>query len=224
MAKISNKLPEFKDSVFVYYQKAIDMDTVMENKLKLIENAAALAKSSGNRGLEAEMLGKAYSLQKDPSAADLYNWAFAYYQAGNYTKADSLFCGVYQSKYPDQIYGYLWCARSKAAQDTTMEEGLAVPAYMTLAQKSMELDTTADKKFKQFAVQSNFYLVQYYNNVVKNIDSSLHYLNEVVKIDPNNQIATGAIKTLEDAKKKAKEQGSKPRSGTSTAPKKKATT
>ncbi len=206
LAFISNKLPDAKDSVFYYYNKAIDSDTILNNKLKLIENAALLAKNSGNRSLEAEMLGKAYSLQKEPSARDLYNYAFAHYQAGNYVQADSLFCGEYQSKFPDQIFGYLWCARAKQAQDTTMENGLAVPAYQLLAQKSIELDTTAAKAYKQYAVQSNFYLVQYYNNVAKDIDSSLYYLNEVVKIDPENTVATNAIKQLEEAKKRAAQQ------------------
>ena len=78
--------------------------------------------------------------QKDPGARDLYNWAYAQYQAGNYAKADSLFCGDYITKYPDQIFGYLWCARSKQAQDTTMEKGYAVEAYKVLAQKAVELD------------------------------------------------------------------------------------
>jgi tetratricopeptide (TPR) repeat protein len=214
MAKIANKIPELKDSVFIYFDKAIDMDTVLANKLDLIAKAAKFAKESGNRSLEAEMLGKAYSLQNDPSAADLYNWAFAHYQAGNYKKSDSLFCGVYQSKYPDQIFGYLWCARSKAAQDTAMTEGSALAPYKTLAQKAIELDTTADKKYKQFAIQSNFYLVQYYNNVAKDIDSSLYYLNEVVKIDPANTTATGAIKQLEAAQKKAADQKKKANQGT----------
>ncbi len=147
-------------------------------------------------------------------------------QAGNYKKSDSLFCGEYQTKYPDQIFGYLWCARSKAAQDTSMEQGLALAPYKILGQKAIELDTTADKKYKQFAIQSKFYLVQYYNNVAKDIDSSLFYLREVVKIDPTNTTATNAIKQLEavqkkaaDQQKKSNSQGTKPKAA-ATVPKK----
>ncbi len=206
LAIISSKIPDSQDSVFYYYNTAIDADTALTNKLKLIDNAVRLAQHMGDKTLGAEMLGKAYSIQPEPSARDLYNYAFAHYQAGNYAKADELFCGEYQSKFPDQIFGYLWCARAKQAQDTTMEEGLAVGAYKILAQKAIELDTTAEKTYKQYAVQSNFYLVQYYNNVAKDIDSSLYYLNEVLKIDPQNTVAQNAVKQLEDAKKKAAQQ------------------
>lgn len=224
LAKIASQIPELKDSVVGYYEKALSMDTTAAGKAEILESATKFAKSSGNKQLEADLLGAVYEMEKEPSATDLYNYAYANYQAGNYVKADSLFCGEYQSKFPDQIFGYLWCARSKAAQDTTMEQGAAVAAYKTLAQKALELDTTADKKYKQFAVQSNFYLVQYYNNVAKDIDSSLFYLKEVQKIDPSNETASNAIKTLEDAKKKAAQQqreATKPKSTGSTAPKKK---
>lgn len=221
LAKISTKVPELKDSVIAYYRKAISMDTVAANQAKLIESGVNYARSKGDKQLEADLLGIGYSLQKEPSARDLFNYAMANYQAGNYAKADELFCGEYQSKFPDQLFGYLWCARAKQAQDTTMEKGLALDAYKKLAQKAVELDTTADKSYKQYAVQSNFYLVQYYNNVAKDIDSSLYYLKEVLKIDPSNETASNAVKTLEAAKRKAAEQANKPKSTGSTAPKKK---
>src|SRR5207253_3231689 len=92
MAKIASKIPELQDSAFVYYEKAIAMDTVVANKLKMIESAADVAKRLGNRKLEASLLGMAYGMEKDPSPRDLYNWGYANYQAGNYLKADSLFC------------------------------------------------------------------------------------------------------------------------------------
>jgi Flp pilus assembly protein TadD len=222
LAKISSKIPEMQDSVMPYYQKALSMDTTAAGQAEILESATTYAKGTGNKQLEADVLGAAYSLKKDPSATDLYNYAYANYQAGNYVKADSLFCGEYQSKFPDQIFGYLWCARAKQAQDTAMTEGLALDAYKTLAQKAIQLDTTPDKKYKQFAVQSNFYLVQYYNNIAKDIDSSLFYLKEVQKIDPSNETASGAIKQLEAAIEKANRQqreATKPKSGS--APKRK---
>ena len=59
----------------------------------------------------------------------------ANYSAGNYKTADSIFCGVYETRYPNEIFGYLWCAKSKQAQDdSSNSQGLAVAAYEKLAQ------------------------------------------------------------------------------------------
>jgi tetratricopeptide (TPR) repeat protein len=216
MAKITSKIPELRDSSFSYFEKAIAMDTVIANKLKLIESAAKMAKGFGNRGLEANLLGIAYGLQQDPSARDLYNWGFAHYQAGNYLKADSLFCNDYITKYPDQIFGYLWCARAKQAQDTTMEKGLAVDAYKVLAKKSIELDTTATGAYKQYAKFANFYLVSYYNDIAKQKDTAIFYTDEVLKIDPADENAINIKKILTAPPKKAATTGTKS-SGTKSA-------
>lgn len=200
MAKITSKIPEYKDSAFTYYEKAIAMDTIVANQLKIIESAAKFAKESGNRTLEADMLGTAYRLQKDPSARDLYNWAYANYQAGNYVKADSLFCGDYITKYPDQIYGYLWCARSKQAQDTTMEKGLAVDAYKMLATKAVELDSAG--QLKSTAKNALFYLVSYYNDIAKQKDTAIYYNDQVLKVDPADENAKNIDKILKAPPKK----------------------
>ncbi len=221
MAKITSKIPELQDSAFTYYEKAIAMDTVMENKLKIIESAANFAKSTGNRQLEADMLGTAYRLQKEPSARDLYNWAYANYQAGNYVKSDSLFCNDYITQYPDQIYGYLWCARSKQAQDTTMEQGLAVDAYKALAVKAVELDTSANKQLLPYAKNALFYLVSYYNDIAKEKDTAIYYTDEVLKLDPTDENALNVKKILTAPAKKTTTTGTKPKSSSSSGTKKK---
>ena len=225
-------MPEYKDSAIGYFEKALEMDTVVANKVAILEKAAKMAKESGNRQLEADILGKSYALQKDPSARDLYNWAYANYQAGNYPKADSLFCNDYISKYPDQIYGYLWCARAKQAQDTTMEKGLAVSAYKTLAQKSIELDTSGNGQLKPTAKSAFFYLVSYYNDIAKQKDSAIYYNDQVLKLDPADENAKNIDKILKAPPKKTttsasksgatKSSGTKPKTGTkSTGTKKK---
>lgn len=231
MAKITSKMPEFKDSAFTYYEQAIAMDTVLKNKLDIIEKAAKFAKETGNRRLEADMLGTAYRLNPDPSARDLYNYAYANYQAGNYVKADSLFCNDYISKYPDQIYGYLWCARAKQAQDTTMQKGLAVEAYKMLAQKAIQLDTSGNGQLKPTAKSAYFYLVSYFNDIAKQKDSAIYYNDQVLKLDPADENAKNIDKILKAPPKKTttsaskstgtkssgtKSSGTKPKSGTGT--------
>jgi hypothetical protein len=52
--------------------------------------------------------------------------------------------------------------RSKQAQDTTMEKGLAVDAIKHWQKKQ---DITDSAKYKGQAVSSYFYLVSYYNDI-----------------------------------------------------------
>lgn len=200
LANIYSKLPDStnKSLVFENFDKAIALDTVQANKVKYTQQAAAMAKRMGDRLQEATWLGKAYKLEKNPSQADLYNWGFAHYQAKNYATSDSIFCGVYQTKYPEEIYGYLWCARSKQAQDTTMEKGLAVDAYKKLAEVAAVIDSG---KFKSQAISANFYLVQYYNDVMKDRETAIEYLDKVLEIDPANEDAVRIKGILNKASK-----------------------
>jgi tetratricopeptide (TPR) repeat protein len=187
LANINSKLPNGTEEAFANFDQAIQMDTVQANKVKYTQQAAALAKKLGNRNQEAIFLGKAYQMEKDPSQTDLYNWGMAHYQAKNYKTADSIFCNIYQTKYPEEIYGYLWCARTKQAQDTAMTLGLAVDAYKLLAEKAAVLDSG---KYKSQAVASYFYLVQYYNDVKKDRETAIEYLDKVLEVDPTNADAT----------------------------------
>lgn len=198
LAKINSKIPGSEEEAFANFRQAVEMDTLVENKKKYIVQAANLAKSMGNRNQEANWLGIAYQLEKEPSQTDLYNWAYAHYQAGNYAKADTLFCSEYTSKFPDQIYGYLWCARSKQAQDTTMEQGLAVEAYKTLAEKALVIDSG---KYKTQSIAAYFYLVQYYNDIAKDRDQAIAYIDRVLEIDPENENALRVKEILTNAGK-----------------------
>ena len=199
MANINSKTPGSETQAFVNLQKAVEIDTVVDNKIKYITKAAALAKKMGDRKQEANWLGIAYNLKAAPTQTDLYNWGYAHYQAANYATADSIFCGLYQTKFPDQIYGYLWCARAKQAMDTTMTTGIAAPAYEKLAEMSIKLDSS---KYKAQAVSAWTYLTTYYNDAKKDSKTALTYVEKILQVDPTNQFANAAKPILQKASSK----------------------
>jgi tetratricopeptide (TPR) repeat protein len=181
---------------FANLQKAVDKDTVVENKVKYISKAAALAKKLGDRKQEADWLGRAYNLKPNPTQTDLYNWGMAHYQAANYKTADSLFCNVYQGKYPDQIFGYLWCARAIQAEDTTMMNDKFAPAQEKLAEMAMKLDST---KYKSQAINAWAALTSYYNDVKKDPKTALTYIDKILAVDPANAFANQVRGILQKA-------------------------
>ena len=204
------------------YMLAIQRDTLPEFKAKYMASASDLAKKLGNKQASAQLAALVYNSKKNPVNTDLYNWGMANYQAGNYKTADSIFCGIYESKYPTEIFGYLWCARSKQAQDDSLNsQGLAVEAYDKLAQVARGLDSTAKAagsadsiKYKAQILSSYFFLAQYYNDTKKDKATAIAYLEKVLEVDPTNATAPKFITILKTPPRKPAAQpaaGAKPK-------------
>ena len=211
LANINSKLDSTaKLEAFENFKTAINMDTVIENKVKIIQQAAALAKKMGNRKQEALWFGEAYRIDKNPNQNDLYNWGYANYQAGNYDSSINIFCNMYQSKYPNEIFGYLWCAKSWLGKDTTMALPGVAAAHEQLAQKAMEIDSV---KYKAQAVNALFLLTTHSNDILKDPKKALTYIDRILQIDPANQYAPKIKEVLQRAINRPARQESRP-SGT----------
>ena len=217
LANINAKTPGSEAQAFVNFQKAFDMDTVMENKVKYLTKAAALAKKLGNRSEEANWLGKAYSLKPNPTNRDLYDYGFAHYQAANYDSSFRLF-SLYREKYPDEIFGYLWAARSAQAKDTAFELGIAAPEYQKLAEAGMRIDSV---KYKAQIIQAYGILASYENNVKKNKDAAIEYLQRIVNLDPGNADAQKNLEILKRPAARPRDPAPATKPKTNTAAKKK---
>lgn len=191
-AKLLSKFPGNEAAAFKSYETAVQLDTALQSKLALMAEAAAFAAKAGNRGAQAEWLSRIYSTKKEPSNRDLYDLGFAHYQAGNYQTADSIFCGVYSQKFPTEIFGYLWCARSAQQLDTTMEKGTAVEPY----KKLIAYADTVKEKYKAQLIQAHGYLATYYANITKQKDSAIAQLQSVIELDPSNADAPKYIEAL----------------------------
>ena len=210
--KVESKFPADSVAAIASYQKAIEMDTVPANKLKIINDVIANAKATGNKGQYAYWMGVAYPYIKAPTQTDVYNWGFANYAAGNYKTADSIFCGVYESKYPGEFFGYYWCMKSKVAEDDSVgSQGLAVDAYIKLAEVCISLDSAEhaagkpdSTKYKKYIVDSYSQLAGYYNNIKKDRETALVYLHKILEVDPNNTDVHKFIDILEKAAQRQK--------------------
>jgi lipopolysaccharide biosynthesis regulator YciM len=214
MANINSKMPGSEQEAFTNFQMAIDKDTSMENKIKYANQASDMAKKLGDLKQQAVWAGVAYRLNKNPSNSDLYKWGYANYQASNYDTAINIFCNMYQSKYPTEIFGYLWCARANEAKDTTWATGAAVQPYEKLAQMALQLDSA---KYKGQAKTALFKLASYANDVKKDPKMALDYINQILAFDPADPNAL----QIQDILKKAL---TKPQKPATTTPAKKPTT
>lgn len=197
------------DSAVAYYQKAYETDTVQRNKSTYIDSISNMYKRQKNYAERLKWVKKSFALQKEPSNRDIYDLGEAAYFAGDWKLADSTFA-MYEQKFPDQIYGYLWRFKVAQAEDTTMQSGVIVqPAIDYL--NFLKQDTT---KYKAYLITVNGTLAGYYANVAKNADSAIYYLKQILVYDPNNADAQRYIDLLEKSEKEPanKSAANKPKS------------
>jgi tetratricopeptide (TPR) repeat protein len=167
-----------------YFTKAIDADTLIENKVDYTRKAADFFKRTANTAKSAEWLVKVLAINPKQSKVDLYNAGFENFKATEYKRADSIF-SIYKTVFPNEVYGHYWSFRSLSVVDSTMELGLAVPdceKFISIAE--------ADKvKNKSTLITAYGYLAGYSANIKKDLAGAAGYLEKIIEIDPNNQDA-----------------------------------
>lgn len=191
---------------YANYEKAMDADTVQDNKAAYLDKAVALAKKLGDKPATANWLAKQYKAKKSPSNVDMYNLGRAFFDAGAtgdftfYSKADSVFA-VYTEKYPDQAYGYYWRARSNWSIDTSMVNGMANPHFEKFVQVA-----SASKDSVSFRPQIKLaykYFVGYNIFVKKDYKVAIEFCDRILAIDPADKEATEYKRQLTGGKSQA---------------------
>lgn len=167
-----------------YFNKAIEADTALQNKVDYTRKAADFFKKTGNVTKSAEWLTKVLKVNPKMSKVDLYNAGFENFKATEYKRADSIF-SIYKNAYPNEVYGHYWSFRSLSVIDSTMEQGLAIPD----CEKFITVAETDKSKNKSTLITAYGYLAGYSANVKKDLAGASAYLEKIIEIDPNNQDA-----------------------------------
>jgi tetratricopeptide (TPR) repeat protein len=130
--------------------------------------------------------------------------------AKNYLFADSIF-GLYETRYPDQDFGYYWRARSDVAIDTAMTTGMAIPQY----DKLIEIDgkDTVNKTNRRHLIEAYGYIAAYRANAQKDYAGAIDYFEKLLALDPGNTDAGRYVGILK--KTLAKKNGAGPGAPTS---------
>jgi tetratricopeptide (TPR) repeat protein len=196
MAKIAVKNNASTDAA-IWYEKAFQMEKDSIVKLGYVKKITALYKEQKNYAQQATWTAQQYKLNPAFNNVDLFNWGVAYYNAKDYTMADSVF-GIYASKYPDQTFGFYWRARCNAAIDTAMETGIAIPHYEDMIEVAVK--DTANANNKKWLIQAYGYIAAYRVNTEKKYDDALALYDKILELDPANDDAEKYKEILEKMK------------------------
>ncbi|MDB5197428.1 MAG: hypothetical protein JWP88_1799, partial [Flaviaesturariibacter sp.] len=179
------------DQVVGIYLTAASDDTTRNNKILILQEAIDWAKKANKKVPEADLKLALFNIAGQNPAA-LFQIGLPYYQGGAYQRADSVF-KAYIAAFPDSLYGHYWSAKSLAALDPTLEKGLAVPAY----QKTLELAGLDKGRWKGPGVEAALYLAGYNNNVKKDKENAIVFLQKGLEFDPANGNLQAILKQLQ---------------------------
>jgi tetratricopeptide (TPR) repeat protein len=195
MGDIYEKLGK-TDSAAAYLAKAGNMTKDTVQRIAYAKKLAGLYKEQKDYANQAFWLERYYTGNPKATNLDLFNWGLAYYMAKEYPMADSIF-GMYETKYPDQDFGFYWRARSDVAIDTAMSTGLAIPQYTKL----IEIDSkdTVNKTNRRHLVEAYGYIAAYRANTQKDYTGAIDYFEHLLALDPGNQDAERYVGILRKA-------------------------
>jgi tetratricopeptide (TPR) repeat protein len=166
--------------------KSFAMDTT---NLDLLTEVAVLY----NKAKKYQAAGDTYKQKiqlSNGSANDYYKMGRAYFDAKNWTEADSAFAKVNRMSI-DFEPAYLWRARVYSNLDPDTKEGIAKPFYEKLVEKA-SIDSV---KYNKDILEAYNYLGYYYL-VNKMYCESLGYWDKIAVLDPTNENAISAMKDL----------------------------
>lgn len=183
----------------VYIDKAILLDTVPANKLDYIKSTAESLIASQNYAAAGDWYAKILTQKKDYGKVDLYYAGYNYYRGGAYKKSDSVFT-LYESKYPEDLFGWYMAARAKEGIDTSGALGLAKPDYEKIISLA---DTVTDKQsIKDKLIPAYRYMVAYSYNIQKDRETAVKFNDKILEVDPADPTALKTKEALAAAKPK----------------------
>ena len=217
MAEISAKFPDKVAQADVYYNKVIDMDTVIANKVSYAKAASDMYKNLNDKAKSADWLTKILAYKPDYSKTDLYYAGFGQFAAEDYVSADSV-ATLYKTKFPDDLQGYYLAFRSKWQADTAaLSSGIPSEAPVADATKLIELAEADKAKYKQSLLVAYGFMAGYQANNLKDYAAAITWLEKILEVDPANADAQANIEVLKNALNKPKQKSAAPPAAKKTA-------
>jgi tetratricopeptide (TPR) repeat protein len=121
--------------------------------------------------------------QNNSEKVALYNKGFEAFKNMAYTESEKYF-REYIRQYPNEIYGYYWCFRSRQEIDKILKMDVAredALSFIRIAEHQ--------KNKNQQLISAYQYLASSDLEIHKNFNTSLSWINKILELDPANEWA-----------------------------------
>ncbi len=179
-AKLQLKFPGNETAAGVSIEKAAALDSTEKGKLESLKVMTSYFESQKRFKEAADWYNKMVSIKKDVRKTDLYNAGYNYFRGGDYTAAINVF-NIYTEKFPEDAFGYYMVGKANWAIDSTLEQGLANPAF----EKAIQVGLADSVKYKNQLIGSYKYFIVY-SVFKKDKATALSYCDKVLSLDAND--------------------------------------
>jgi tetratricopeptide (TPR) repeat protein len=203
--------------VFDSYVKAVQMDSVYSSKMETVQKGIEYFEKKKKWVPAAEMRIVQTKSRKTPLPTDPFFIGLRFYQGGAYQRADSAL-KAYIALAPDTLFGHYYRAKTMFALDTSMTVEPYASTMVQEYQKTLQLAQNDKIKFKAQAVESSKLLAGYYNNIKRDKDSAIAYLQKGLEFDPTNTSIQELIDYLKKTPSRPAKTTGKPTGATKSGP------
>lgn len=178
--KLLAKFPGSEMQAANYLYKAMDADSVKENKLQYLSTIAGVFEKSKMYGEQLNTLIKIPSIKGSCTASDYFKICSASRNAKNYIILDSV-SKEYISKYPEQTQGYSFNVSAAKGLDVDTSKGLAIEplnAYNTILMKDLE-------KNRKTIYNNYYYQLIYFAQYSKEMDKAIGVTDQMISLYPD---------------------------------------
>jgi len=174
------------------------VDTVLQDKIDYLTDAADDFKKRNCKVQEADMRLVIFNTRKQPNPLGLLNVGILYTQTDKLLRADSVLQAYIQLQ-PDSILGYYWRGRVNSTIDTTYKVEPYVTNMITNYSKAQDIALTDKVRYKSLGTTSTLALIGYFNNVKNDKAQTLLYAKKGLELDTSNAQLKGIVDYLEKA-------------------------
>jgi tetratricopeptide (TPR) repeat protein len=184
------------DELFAIYMQGAAADTVLQDRIDYMVEAAKDFEKRGCKKQDADMRLAVFQTRKNPNPLSLINIGILYTQTDQLLKADSIF-SVYTQLSPDSILGHYWRGRVNASIDTSQKQEPFVTNMVTGFTKALDIAGTDKPRYRNLGITSALSLIGYYYNVKADKDAALVQVYKGLEFDTSHAQLKGIKETLE---------------------------
>ncbi len=183
------------EELYSIYLIGASTDTVLQDKIDYLTDAADDFKKRSCKKQEADMRLVIFKTRRQPNPGTLVNIGILYTQINEMQKADSLFA-AYTALQPDSILGHYWRGRVNGTLDTTFTQEPYVTNMVNSYSKALDLALLDKIRFKSLGITSSLALIGYFNNIKSDKEAALVYAMRGLDLDTSNTQIKSIIEYL----------------------------